>query len=97
MDALVRRQIESVHASPTMAVMAIAGGASRALAWLLGVPGASRTVLEAVVPYSPSALEDHLGYAPDTVLGRAQKTLQEYRKACQASGRAERRPRPFKS
>lgn len=37
------------------------------------------------------------GYAPDTVLGRAQRTLQEYRKACQASGRVERRPRPLKS
>ncbi len=37
------------------------------------------------------------GYAPDTVLGRAQRTLLEYRKACQASGRAERRPRLLKS
>ncbi len=24
------------------------------------------------------------GYAPDTVLGRAQKTLQDYRRACEA-------------
>jgi predicted ATP-dependent protease len=37
------------------------------------------------------------GYAADTVLGRAQKTLQDYRKACQASGaRPERRPRTLK-
>ncbi len=37
------------------------------------------------------------GYPPETVLGRAQKTLQDYRKACQASGaRPERRPRTLK-
>lgn len=37
------------------------------------------------------------GYPPDSVLGRAQKTLQDYRKACQASGaKPERRPRVLK-
>lgn len=37
------------------------------------------------------------GYPPETVLGRAQKTLQDYRKACQASGaKPERRPRTLK-
>lgn len=37
------------------------------------------------------------GYPPETVLGRAQKTLQDYRKATQAAGaRPERRPRPLK-
>ncbi len=37
------------------------------------------------------------GYPPDTVLGRAQRTLQDYRKACQASGaKPERRPRTLK-
>ncbi len=37
------------------------------------------------------------GYPAASVLGRAQKTLQDYRKACQASGaRPERRPRPLK-
>lgn len=37
------------------------------------------------------------GYPPDTVLGRAQKTLQDYRRACQASGaKPERRPRTLK-
>jgi predicted ATP-dependent protease len=37
------------------------------------------------------------GYPADSVLGRAQKTLQDYRKACQASGaKPERRPRTLK-
>lgn len=37
------------------------------------------------------------GYSAASVLGRAQKTLQDYRKACQASGaKAERRPRTLR-
>ena len=42
-------------------VVAITGGGGRAITDLLTVPGASATVLEAVVPYSLPALEDWLG------------------------------------
>ncbi len=48
-----------------MAVVAITGGGAGALAWLLGVPGASNTVLEAVAPYSTASLADLLGRHPD--------------------------------
>lgn len=41
--------------------MAIAGGGSGVLSGLLSQPGASRTMLEAVVPYCQSAMEDWLG------------------------------------
>lgn len=44
------------------------GGGVQALAWLLGVPGASRTILEARVPYSSTALADFLGYEPRQVV-----------------------------
>ena len=57
--------IRAVHGSPTRLVLAIAGGGSRAIADLLGVPGASRTVLEAVVPYAESAMITLLGGRPD--------------------------------
>jgi len=43
----------------------VAGGGSRAIAHLLEVPGASRTVLEACVPYSEPALIQWLGARPD--------------------------------
>ena len=48
-----------------MAVIAVTGGGSEAPAQLLTVPGASRTVMEALVPYHPSALAEFLGGRPD--------------------------------
>ena len=53
--------IESIHASPTRAALAVTGGGSRALSWLLTVPGASATVLEATVPYAAAALKAYVG------------------------------------
>jgi len=46
-------------------VLVTAGGGSRAIAELLEVPGASRTVVEAVVPYAPVAMCRWLGAKPD--------------------------------
>jgi nicotinic acid mononucleotide adenylyltransferase len=54
-----------IHGAPIRLVLAITGGGSRAIAELLEVPGGSRTLLEAVVPYSSKALEDWLGSAPE--------------------------------
>ena len=48
-----------------MVVLVVAGAGSRAMAWLLEVPGASRTVLEATVPYAPRAMEGLLGHEPE--------------------------------
>jgi len=45
--------------------LALAGGGSRAISQLLEVPGASRTVLEVVVPYSEAAMIDWLGGPPE--------------------------------
>ena len=53
--------IERVHASGCKCVISLTGGGSQAMADLLGVPGASATVLEAVVPYSSEALAEWLG------------------------------------
>ena len=57
-----------------MTVVAVAGGGFQALSWLLGVAGASRTILEATVPYSPAALADLLGNAPEKVVSRETAT-----------------------
>ena len=61
----IERLVASIHASPKMAVVTVAGAGGQALAWLLGVPGASRTVLEAVVPYGRKALTEFLGHEPN--------------------------------
>lgn len=55
----------AIHAAGRPMALAVTGGGSRAVADLLGVPGASRTVLEAVVPYSSASLIDWLGGRPD--------------------------------
>ncbi len=57
--------IERIHASERPLVLAVTGGGSRAIAALLQVPGASASVLEAVVPYAATALRQWLGGAPD--------------------------------
>ncbi len=57
--------VEQIHDSPTRIVLAATGGGSRAIADLLEVPGGSRTLLEAVVPYSAPAMIAWLGGAPD--------------------------------
>ncbi|HUY91425.1 MAG TPA: hypothetical protein VMV10_21985 [Pirellulales bacterium] len=57
--------IRAIHAAPLELVLAVTGGGSRAVSALLEVPGASRTVLEAVVPYSAAALTDWLGATPE--------------------------------
>lgn len=57
--------VQQIHDSPRRIVLVATGGGSRAIADLLEVPGGSRTLLEAVVPYSPSAVVAWLGGPPD--------------------------------
>ena len=56
--------IRRIHARPTMAVISVAGAGTAAISWLLGVAGASRTVLEICVPYASHALTEFVGYEP---------------------------------
>lgn len=57
--------IERIHASGRQFVIAVTGGGSGAISSLLEVPGASASVLEAIVPYAATALADWLGGTPD--------------------------------
>jgi len=45
-------------------VLAVTGGGSSAVSELMSQPGASKTVLEAIIPYSSASLEDFLGAKP---------------------------------
>src|SRR6476661_5143563 len=65
MDPAAHRHIAALHAAPTKCVLALTGGGASAAADLLAVPGASRTVLECLVPYHDHALSDFLGYRPE--------------------------------
>jgi hypothetical protein len=59
-----RRLIEALHAGPYRYAVAVTGGGAGAVAALLSVPGGSRTLLEAVVPYHERALAEFLGRVP---------------------------------
>lgn len=50
--------VETIHTSPTQLVLAVAGGGHAVITDLLGVAGASATMLEAIVPYSATSLAE---------------------------------------
>ena len=64
MNDSVQRLVELIHASPTEATIVVAGAGGQAVAWLLAVPGASRTILEALVPYGKRSMLEFLGHEP---------------------------------
>ena len=53
--------VRLIHASPTRVCAVVTGGGVLSLAWLFGEPGASRTFLDAQVPYSMRALDEYVG------------------------------------
>lgn len=71
MDEAQHRLIQAIHDSPPRAVFAAAGAGSQALADLLGVPGASRTLLEALIPYASDSFDEFLGRAPGQYVAAA--------------------------
>jgi nicotinic acid mononucleotide adenylyltransferase len=64
LDALWQQLISAVHASGRKAALAITGGGSGAVGELLRIPGGSRLLIEAQVPYDEQALAAFLGFAP---------------------------------
>src|SRR5215510_14735713 len=63
-DAAWQRLIASLHASGRKAALAITGGGSGAIGELLRIPGGSRLLIEAQVPYDALAHAAFLGFAP---------------------------------
>jgi nicotinamide mononucleotide (NMN) deamidase PncC len=64
LDAAWQQLISILHASGRKAALAITGGGSGAVGELLRVPGGSRLLIEAQVPYDALALAAFLGFAP---------------------------------
>jgi hypothetical protein len=61
----IRPHIEKIHDTPHKSVVAVSGAGTQAVAWLLGVAGASRTILEALVPYGRESMISFLGFEPE--------------------------------
>lgn len=80
--------VQSIHDSPGQLVLVVAGAGHSALSHLLNVAGASRTLLEAIIPYSNAAFNDFLSYSPTQYV--AAETARRmagraYTRACQLS------------
>src|SRR6266478_2929085 len=77
-DTAWQQLISALHGSGRKAALAITGGGSGAVGELLRVPGGSRLLIEAQVPYDELALAAFLGFAPaqacsaDTAIAMAQ-------------------------
>jgi hypothetical protein len=63
-DIAWQQLISALQASGRKAALAITGGGSGAIGELLRVPGGSRLLIEAQVPYDALALQTFLGFAP---------------------------------
>ena len=57
--------VEAFHHSPTQIVAALSGGGTLILGDLLTVPGGSRTLIEAAVPYSHESISNYIGRVPE--------------------------------
>ena len=60
----IKDHIEAIHIDDVKLVLAVSGSGTKALSWILEIPGASNTLLEAVVPYSVSAMSNLIGKIP---------------------------------
>lgn len=82
MDEAILRSVGAIHARPHRCVIVAAGAGSEAIAWLLRVPGASQTLLEALIPYAEPSLVEFLGgrpahfVSPETAVAIARRALQ---------------------
>ena len=61
----VRQLVRMIHQSGHWVGIVTSGGGGAAPAWLLEVPGASRSIAEVVIPYHPSAFTAFLGFRPE--------------------------------
>ena len=70
MQSEARQLIQKLHQAPEQIVYVAAGAGTKALNALLGVAGASRTLLEGVIPYSEASFEQFLGSKPQTYVSK---------------------------
>lgn len=71
MDPDVRQLVQAIHDAPSRVVLVVAGAGTQALSEILGVAGASRTLLEALIPYSAAAFDEFLGHPPTQYVAAA--------------------------
>ena len=84
MDQEIQEVIVKLHGTPHKSVLAVAGAGSGAMSWLLGVSGASRTLLETLVPYGRLSMIDLVGEEPSQYV--SPQNAREMARACYRRG-----------
>ena len=69
-DRLIQDLVKEIHSKPEKAVIVVTGAGISALGWLFDQGGASRTVLEGVIPYSIKSLDEFVGVEIETHVSR---------------------------
>ncbi len=64
METDIQQCVQQIHDTPPRIALVTAGAGTEALSNLLGVAGATRTMLEAIVPYSQTAFDEYLEATP---------------------------------
>lgn len=88
-DAELEKFVTMIHAAPPMVVIEFAGAGAQALAWLHGVGGSSRTVLEATDHYAATSLIEAVGFQPKQFASpevAQAMALRAYLRACHLGG-----------
>ena len=79
-----RKLITAIHGTPTKVCLVITGAGTSVISALSAVSGASRTVIDAQVPYSRAALDDYVGAVADQHVSKTEAELmakRAYRRA----------------
>ena len=84
MDQEIQEVIVRLHGTPHKSVLAVAGAGSGAMSWLLGVSGASRTLLETLVPYGRLSMIDLVGEEPSQYV--SPQNAKDMARACYRRG-----------
>ena len=69
-DSVIVDLVKEIHSRPEKAVIVVTGAGVSALGWVFAQGGASRTVLEALVPYSINSLNEFVGAEAETHVSR---------------------------
>ena len=69
-ENLIPDLVKEIHSKPEKAVVVVTGAGISALGWLFDQGGASRTVLEGLVPYSIKSLDEFVGVEAETHVTR---------------------------
>ena len=74
-DTEINSLVQQIHDTPTKACLVITGAGTSAISALFSVAGASRTVVDAQVPYSRAALDKYVGFQADQHVSREEAAI----------------------